>query len=108
MIAVIVCSRVGTRLTPTIPVATLSSPCASRVGSPVARNRIPTTMGNAGALEAARLIRPRTIIPIHLGLEPRVAALRRAETAESFRILARNERLTAAVVSLEPGESYCW
>jgi L-ascorbate metabolism protein UlaG (beta-lactamase superfamily) len=75
---------------------------------PVARFRIPTTMGNAGAIEAARLIRPRTIIPIHLGLEPRLPALRRAETAESFRRLARRERLAADIVSLEPGESYSW
>ena len=75
---------------------------------PVARHRIPTTMGNAGAVEAARLLRPRTIIPIHLGLEPRFSALRRAETVESFRTLARGERLAANIVSLEPGESYCW
>lgn len=75
---------------------------------PVARYRIPTTMGNAGAVEAARLLRARTIIPIHLGIEPRFAGLRCAETAESFRILARSERLAANIVSLEPGESYCW
>ena len=75
---------------------------------PVARHRIPTTMGNVGALEAARLIRPRTIIPIHLGLEPRLVPLRRAETAESFRELAGGERLAADIVSLEPGESYSW
>ena len=75
---------------------------------PVARHRIPTTMGNAGAVHAARLLRPRTIIPIHLGVEPRWAALRRTETAESFRSLARSERLAAKIVSLEPGESYCW
>lgn len=75
---------------------------------PVARDRIPTTMGNAGAVEAARLIRPGTIIPIHLGLEPRVALLRRPETAESFRTLARGERMAANIVSLEPGESYSW
>ena len=75
---------------------------------PVARYRIPTTMGNAGAIEAARLIRPQTIIPIHLGLEPRAAMLRRAENAESFRSLARGERLGANIVSLGPGESYTW
>ena len=75
---------------------------------PVARYGIPTTMGNAGAIEAAQLIRPRTIIPIHLGLEPRVPALRRAEDAESFRRLACGERLAANIVSLEPGESYSW
>ena len=54
------------------------------------------------------MIRPRTIIPIHLGLEPRVPMLRRAESAESFRSLARAERLAANIVSLEPGESYSW
>jgi L-ascorbate metabolism protein UlaG (beta-lactamase superfamily) len=75
---------------------------------PVARYRIPTTMGNAGAVKAARLLRPRTIIPIHLGLEPRLAALRLAETAESFRSLARGARLSTNIVSLEPGETYCW
>jgi L-ascorbate metabolism protein UlaG (beta-lactamase superfamily) len=75
---------------------------------PVARYRIPTTMGNEGAVRAARLLRTRTIIPIHLGIEPRFAALRRAESAESFRALARGERLAANIVSLEPGESYCW
>jgi hypothetical protein len=34
--------------------------------------------------------------------------LRRAESAESFRSLARAERLMANVVSLDPGESYSW
>lgn len=75
---------------------------------PVATSRIHTTMGNEGALEAARMIRPGTIIPIHLGLEPRVPLLRGAENAESFRGLARAERLPANIVSLGPGDSYSW
>jgi L-ascorbate metabolism protein UlaG (beta-lactamase superfamily) len=75
---------------------------------PVATFRIPMTMGNHGAVDAARMIRPRTIIPIHLGIEPRMPLLRRAENAESFQRLAREERLAAAIVPLEPGESYSW
>jgi L-ascorbate metabolism protein UlaG (beta-lactamase superfamily) len=75
---------------------------------PVAMHRIPTTMGNKGAIEAAHLIRPRTIIPIHSGLEPRVAAFRRSESVESFRNLAHAERLPAEIVSLGPGESFAW
>ena len=75
---------------------------------PVATFRIPMTMGNQGAVEAAQMIRPRTIIPIHLGIEPRMPLLRRPESAESFRRLAREERLPAAIVSLEPGESFSW
>ena len=75
---------------------------------PVATSRIPTTMGNRGAIEAARMIHPRTIIPIHLGIEPRFPFLRRHETAESFRRLARDERLSANIVLLEPGQSFSW
>ena len=75
---------------------------------PVAADRIPLTMGNQGALEAARMIHARTIIPIHLGIEPRAAMLRRGESVESFRRLARSERLPAAIVALEPGESFSW
>ena len=75
---------------------------------PVATNRMSATMGNRGAVEAARLIRPRTVIPIHLGLEPRLAALRRSESVESFRDLARAERVPATIVSLSPGQSYAW
>jgi L-ascorbate metabolism protein UlaG (beta-lactamase superfamily) len=75
---------------------------------PVATNRLATTMGNRGAVEATRLIRPRIVIPIHAALEPRLAALRRNETTESFRNLARVERVGADIVSLSPGESYAW
>jgi len=75
---------------------------------PVATFRIPMTMGNRGAVEAAQLIRPRTIIPIHLGIEPRMSLLRRDEDAESFQRLAREERVPASIVPLGPGESYTW
>jgi L-ascorbate metabolism protein UlaG (beta-lactamase superfamily) len=75
---------------------------------PVATNRIHATMGNRGAVEATHLIRPRTVIPIHLGLEPRLAALRRREDVASFRDLARAERVPVRIVSLSPGQSYAW
>ena len=75
---------------------------------PVATFRIPMTMGNRGAVQAAQMLRPRTIIPIHLGIEPRVPLLRRDEDAASFQRLAREERVPASIVPLAPGESYSW
>lgn len=37
----------------------------------VAAFRIPLTMGEKGALKAARTLSPKVIIPIHLGIRPR-------------------------------------
>lgn len=75
---------------------------------PVATYRLPMTMGNQGAIEAARMLHPRTIIPIHQSIEPRSPFMRRIENADSFRALARAERVAANIVSLVPGESFAW
>lgn len=75
---------------------------------PVTTFRIPMTMGNRSACEAARALRTRVVIPIHLGIRPRAPLLRRRETVESFRTALRVAGIDARVVSLEPGESFEW
>ena len=75
---------------------------------PVATFQIPMTMGNRGALAATRLLRPRAIVPIHLGIEPRSPLLRRREGVDSFRALVRAEQMKVDVVSLAPGEQLSW
>jgi L-ascorbate metabolism protein UlaG (beta-lactamase superfamily) len=95
----------GTRL--------ILDPYFGRRGNPAYRRRAPPARSREACLDVDAVLishahRSRAIIPIHLGLEPRLAALRRAEGAESFRKLARRERLAADLVALEPGESYSW
>ena len=75
---------------------------------PVTTFRIPMTMGNESACEAARVLGARVIIPIHLGIQPRSPLLRRRETVDSFRAELRRRNVDACVVSLAPGESYEW
>ena len=41
---------------------------------PVTTFRIPMTMGEKGAARAVEVLGPRTVIPIHLGIQPALAA----------------------------------
>ena len=75
---------------------------------PVATFRLPLTMGNAGALKATAVLRPRAVVPIHLGITPRSPLLRRKEDAESYRALVESAGLPTEVKILAPGESCEW
>jgi L-ascorbate metabolism protein UlaG (beta-lactamase superfamily) len=73
---------------------------------PVTTFRIPMTMGEAGAVRAARDLDPTVIIPIHLGLRPRPPWLRTGHTPERFARRAAAAGLGAAVVILREGQSW--
>lgn len=71
---------------------------------PVTTYRIPLTMGERNAVCAARTLRPTAIVPIHLGLRPRLPFLRTTHTPEGFSRRARSSGLGSAVVVLKEGE----
>lgn len=73
---------------------------------PVITYRIPMTMGEPQAVEAVRMLAPRIVIPIHLGINPRSPLMRTNQTPESFRERASQAGLNAQVVILQEGESW--
>ena len=73
---------------------------------PVTTFRIPLTMGEKGALEAARTLAPRVIIPIHLGITPRSPLMRTSQTPQRFESLLKQNGITTPVVVLNEGESW--
>ncbi len=73
---------------------------------PVTTFRIPMTMGERGAVEAARDLRPRIVIPIHLGLRPRSPLLRTAQTPEGFERRLRDAGLDVEMVHPRDGEPW--
>ncbi len=73
---------------------------------PVTTFRIPMTMGERGAVRAARDLRPEVVIPIHLALQPRAPWLRTSHTPEGFSRRLSEAGLTARVVLLREGESF--
>ncbi|HSD66458.1 MAG TPA: MBL fold metallo-hydrolase [Vicinamibacteria bacterium] len=73
---------------------------------PVTTYRIPMTMGEKGALRAVRDLRPAVVIPIHLGLEPRLPWLRTGESPEGFARRVREAGLPTRVAALRPGETW--
>jgi L-ascorbate metabolism protein UlaG (beta-lactamase superfamily) len=73
---------------------------------PVTTFRIPMTMDETAALEAARVLRSRVIIPIHLGIQPRLPIMRTRQTPEDFRDRVHQAGLSTEVVILKEGESW--
>jgi L-ascorbate metabolism protein UlaG (beta-lactamase superfamily) len=73
---------------------------------PVATFRIPPTMGERGAVAAARDLRPTTVIPIHLGIQPRSFLLRNKQTVQGFERRLRAAGLKTDVVHLREGEHW--
>jgi L-ascorbate metabolism protein UlaG (beta-lactamase superfamily) len=73
---------------------------------PVTTFRIPMTMGESQAVEAVHLLRPRTIIPIHLGIQPRSPLMRTRQTPEGFQQCLSTAGISAEVVILKEGESW--
>lgn len=73
---------------------------------PVTTFRIPMTMGEKQAVEAVRLLAPRAVIPIHLGIIPRTPLMRNSQSPEGFRDRARSAALTTEIVILREGESW--
>lgn len=73
---------------------------------PVTTYRIPMTMGENGAVRATLDLRPDIVIPVHLGLKPRLCLMRTGHTPEGFREKLSGPAPDIKVVILEPGE--CW
>jgi L-ascorbate metabolism protein UlaG (beta-lactamase superfamily) len=73
---------------------------------PVTTFRIPMTMGEKGAVRAVEVLRPRTVIPIHLGIQPRSPLLRTGQTPEGFSKRVRDAGFETEVAILRGGESW--
>jgi L-ascorbate metabolism protein UlaG (beta-lactamase superfamily) len=73
---------------------------------PVTTFRIPMTMGEKGAAKAAGDLGASTIIPIHLGLQPRSPLLRTNHSPEGFRRRVGEAGIDADVVILREGERW--
>jgi L-ascorbate metabolism protein UlaG (beta-lactamase superfamily) len=73
---------------------------------PVTTFRIPPTMGERGAVAAVRDLRPATVIPIHLGIQPRSFLLRGGQTVRGFERRLRAAGLETEVVHLHEGEHW--
>ena len=73
---------------------------------PATTFRIPMTMGTSGALRAVRALRPDVVIPIHLGIQPRLPLLRASKGVEAFAAALSRSGLNASFIQLREGESY--
>ena len=73
---------------------------------PVTTCRLPMTMGEKGAVLAARDLRCGIVIPIHLGVQPRSPLLRTRQTPEGFERRLRVADLETEVIMLAPGDSW--
>jgi L-ascorbate metabolism protein UlaG (beta-lactamase superfamily) len=73
---------------------------------PVTTYRVPMTMGEASAVRAVRDLGAQTVIPIHLGVQPRSPLLRTRQTPEGFERRLREAAVAAEVVILREGESW--
>ena len=73
---------------------------------PVTTFRIPMTMGEKSAMQAVQALRSKTVIPIHLRIQPCSPILRTGQTPEGFTRRVRDAGLKAEVVILREGESW--
>jgi L-ascorbate metabolism protein UlaG (beta-lactamase superfamily) len=73
---------------------------------PVTTYRIPMTMGEKGAVEAARDLGAPVVMPIHLGIQPRSPLLRTGQSPQGFARRLGEAGLAAEVVLLGEGESW--
>jgi L-ascorbate metabolism protein UlaG (beta-lactamase superfamily) len=73
---------------------------------PVTTFRPPMTMGEAGAVRAARDLNPALIIPIHLGVQPRMRFLRTGHSVAGFERRLRAAGLQMPVVRLKEGQTW--
>ena len=73
---------------------------------PVTTFRPPMTMGEVGAVRAARDLNPALIIPIHLGVQPRMSFLRTAHSVAGFERRLRAAGMEMPVVHLKEGQTW--
>jgi L-ascorbate metabolism protein UlaG (beta-lactamase superfamily) len=73
---------------------------------PVTTFRIPLTMGEKSALSAVKVLAPKVVIPIHLGITPRSFLPRNSQSPERFEKLLAQSGLNTKFVHLREGESW--
>ena len=73
---------------------------------PVTTFRLPMTMGEQGALKALHALHPAVVIPIHLGIQPRLPLMRTGQTPEHFAARMKEDGSASKLVILREGESY--
>lgn len=73
---------------------------------PVTTFRTPMTMGEKSAVKAAEALNPKIIIPIHLGIEPRLPLMRTRDSVDGFTARLRIAGITSKVVPLMEGEEF--
>jgi L-ascorbate metabolism protein UlaG (beta-lactamase superfamily) len=73
---------------------------------PVTTYRIPMTMGENSAVKAIKALNPKTIIPIHLGIEPRLPFMRTMDSVEGFTARLKSAGITSEVVTLKEGNEF--
>jgi L-ascorbate metabolism protein UlaG (beta-lactamase superfamily) len=73
---------------------------------PVTTFRIPITMGVYQALKGVTALQPKVVIPIHLGIEPRLPLMRTGQTAEEFARRVSQAGLETKVIILKESEGY--
>jgi L-ascorbate metabolism protein UlaG (beta-lactamase superfamily) len=66
----------------------------------------PMTMGEQGAVEAVRVLKPRLIIPVHMAIQPRLPFLRTRESVAGFERRLRAAGLENLVISLQEGQTW--
>jgi N-acyl-phosphatidylethanolamine-hydrolysing phospholipase D len=73
---------------------------------PVTTYCLPMTMGEKSAVRAVEALSPNVVIPVHLGLRPRLSLLRTDHTPEGFQRRVRKAGLPSRVVILRAGQSW--
>jgi L-ascorbate metabolism protein UlaG (beta-lactamase superfamily) len=73
---------------------------------PVTTFLVPMTMGEKSAVRAVNALQPKTVIPIHLGIQPRSPLLRTGQTPEGFSRRVRDAGSKTKVIVLREGESW--
>ncbi len=73
---------------------------------PVTTYKPPMTMGEKEAVQATRDLAPQRVIPIHLGLTPRMPFLRTRHTPQGYIRGLRQAGLETEVILLKDGESW--
>ena len=73
---------------------------------PVTTYRIPMTLDDKGAVQAVHALKPTMVIPIHLGIKPRLPALCTKQTPKSFVSKLREAGWNTQVVILREDQSW--
>jgi L-ascorbate metabolism protein UlaG (beta-lactamase superfamily) len=71
---------------------------------PVTNTGLPLIMSQRGAIRAVKVLMPKVVIPIHMGLRLRLAFLRTHNSVEGFGVALQKEKLETRMVALKEGD----